>query len=134
MKMTMEFPGGVKVAARLRDHTVLTDQDEKGGGEGSAPAPFDLFLASVGTCAAFYALRFCQQRDIETSGLGMALETVRDPETKRLDTIRMELTVPAAFPQKYKKAVVRAIDQCAVKRAIVDPPDFETVVTHSPRS
>jgi ribosomal protein S12 methylthiotransferase accessory factor len=128
MRMEIGFPGGVKVSARFRGHELLTDQTSKGGGEDSAAQPFDLFLASIGTCAGLYALRFCQQRDLDTSGLGLTVEPVRDPASRKLSTITLRLTLPTGFPEKYNKAIVRAIDQCAVKRAILDPPVIETIV------
>lgn len=127
-RMEMVFPGGVAVDARYREHLIRTDQPEREGGAGAAPAPFDLFLASIGTCAAFYALRFCQQRGIDTAGLRVALEPLRDPERKRLATIRLEVVVPEEFPAKYRAALERAIDQCAVKRHIVEPPQFEVEI------
>jgi putative redox protein len=128
MKMEIGFPGGFKVSARFRGHELLTDQTTKGGGEDSAAQPFDLFLASIGTCAGLYALRFCQQRDLDTSGLGLTVEPIRDPTSRRLSTITLRLTLPTGFPEKYDKAILRAIDQCAVKRAILDPPVIETIV------
>lgn len=128
MNMQIGFPGGVKVEARFRDHFILTDQPQKSGGDNAGPQPFDTFLASIGTCAGFYALHFCQKREIDTEGLAIELETVRDPETKRLSRINLHLTLPPSFPDKYEKAIVRAIDQCAVKKAIQDPPDIETVI------
>jgi len=128
VKMQIGFPGGSRVEARFRDHRLLTDQPEKSGGDNAGPQPFDTFLASIGTCAGFYALHFCRKREIPTSGLGLTLEPLRDPETKRLTRIEMRLTLPPEFPAKYEKAIVRAIDQCAVKRAILDPPEIETVI------
>ena len=130
MIMDIGFPGGVKVDASFRDHTILTDQTERGGGENTGPQPFDMFLASIGTCAGFYALRFCQQREIDTSELALKLETVRDSETKKLVRVNLHLTLPPEFPEKYEKAIVRAIDQCAVKKAIFDPPEIETIIGH----
>ena len=132
MLIEIGFPGGVKVDARFRDHVVSTDQPERGGGTNTAPAPFDLFLVSIGTCAGFYAMRFCQQRQIDTDGLGVTLETVRDAESKRLDTIKLQVTLPPNFPDKYERAIVRAIDQCAVKKAILDPPKIVTVTSPAP--
>lgn len=128
MIMQIAFPGGVEVDAHFRGQTVLTDQPEKGGGRNLGPQPFDLFLASIGTCAGFYALRFCQKREIDTSELGLELETVREPDSKRLARINLHLTLPPEFPEKYQKAIVRAIDQCAVKKAILDPPEIETLL------
>ena len=122
--MEIGFPGGMAVSARFRGHEMLTDQPAKAGGGDSAPPPFDLFLASIGTCAGFYALRFCQSREIDAAGLAATLEPVRDPETRRIATIRIELTLPPGFPERYRRAILRAIDQCAVKRHIVDPPEI----------
>jgi putative redox protein len=127
MNVEIEFPGGVQVAARFKDHTVLTDQSREHGGTGSGPEPFDLFLASLGACAGYYALRFCQERGIETRGLGLALNTEADPERKRLRAIRLDLHLPEGFPVRYRAAILRAVDQCAVKRAIVEPPLFLSV-------
>ncbi|HKV12418.1 MAG TPA: OsmC family protein [Thermoanaerobaculia bacterium] len=127
MSMKITFPGGLAVNAAFKGFTVKTDQKVENGGGAMAPEPFDLFLASLGTCAGFYALRFCQQREIDTEGLGLTLSTERDPEAKRLSTIRLEVELPAGFPEKYHDAILRAVDQCAVKRAIVDPPRFEVV-------
>ena len=128
MRMNIGFPDGVKVEARFRDHALLTDQPEKVGGDNAGPQPFDVFLASIGTCAGFYALRFCQKRQIDTAGLAIDLETTRDQETKRLTRIALNLALPPEFPQKYEKAIIRAIDQCAVKKVILDPPPIETVM------
>ena len=125
MRMEMTFPGGLAVDAHFQGMTVRTDQPESAGGGGAGPAPFDLFLASVGSCAAFYALRFCQQREISTDELGVSLEAIRDATGKRFETLEIEVRLPPAFPDKYRQAIVRAIDQCAVKRHLVEPPAIE---------
>jgi len=125
--MEITFPGGVRVNAQYSDFDIATDQPEKNGGENSAPAPFDLFLVSLGTCAGFYALRFCQQRELTTDGMRMSLTTRRNPETKRLDRIEITLNLPDGFPEKYRGAIIRATDQCAVKKVLVDPPEIELV-------
>lgn len=124
MSMKITFPGGVKVAAEYGSHNIMTDQPERNGGEDSAPAPYDLFLASIGTCSGFFAMRFCQNRDIPTDDLSMTLDLERNPETKRLDKIKMEIQLPTGFPEKYKKAIIRATEECAVKKVITDPPEF----------
>jgi putative redox protein len=127
MNVEIEFPGGVQVAARFKGHTVLTDQPREHGGTGRAPQPFDLFLASLGTCAGYYALRFCQERGIDTRGLGLTLATEADPESKRLRAIRLDVHLPEIFPVRYRAAILRAVDQCAVRRAIAEPPLFLAV-------
>lgn len=125
MSLKITFPGGLAVNAAFKGFTVTTDQGVEHGGGGTAPEPFDLFLASLGTCAGLYALRFCQQRGIDTQGLGLTLATEKDPEGKRVALVRLEIELPAGFPEKYREAIVRSVDQCAVKRHVVDPPRFE---------
>lgn len=131
MRVEMSFPGGLRVDADLKGFTVETDQPEKAGGTGSAPAPFDLFIASIGTCAGLYVLQFCKMRDIDTRRLGVSMETIRDPETRRIVTISIEVRLPEGFPEKYLPAVERAVHQCTVKRHMLEPPEFlvETKIT-----
>jgi putative redox protein len=124
MNMTVTFPGGLAVDAHFKGFTVQTDQGVPSGGLGDAPEPFDLFLASLATCAGLYALRFCQQRGIDTAGLGVTLSTEKDPAAGRLSAVRLEIQLPPGFPGKYEDAIVRAADQCAVKRHILEPPAF----------
>jgi len=123
MSIAVSFPGGVAVEAAVKGHSVRTDQPAPLGAD-SAMSPFDLFLAAIATCMGFYALRFCQERGIATEGLGLALETVRDEERKRLGAIQVALTLPPDFPEKYRAAIRRAVDQCAVKKHMVEPPAF----------
>jgi len=128
MLMEVTFPGGAAVDAHYKGHTIHTDQPEKAGGKNTGPAPFDLFLASIATCGGLYAARFCEERGIATDGLGFTLEPVRDPQTPRIASVRLRLRLPEGFPERYRKAIVRAIDQCAVKRHLVEPPTVETEI------
>jgi ribosomal protein S12 methylthiotransferase accessory factor len=126
--MKVTFPGGLAVDARFKGHSVHTDQPEKKGGGDTRPAPFDVFLASIATCSGLYALRFCEKRGFPAEELAVTLEPVRDPEGKRVATIRIQVHLPQGFPEKYHAAVIRAIDQCAVKRHIVNPPEFDVQI------
>ena len=103
---------------------IRTDQPESCGG-GSAPSPFDLFIASIGACAGFYVLRFCQERKIDTEGLSLTLNSDWDGARKLVTRIGIEIALPPSFPEKYAGAVVRAVDQCSVKRHLAQPPAFE---------
>ena len=125
MSMKVTFPGGVAVDVEHKGRVIRTDEPREYGGGGTAPAPFDLFLASIATCAGFYALRFCQERSLSTEGLGLTMSTELDAVTRRIATVRLDLQLPAGFPEKYRAAILRAIDQCAVKRHILEPPRFE---------
>jgi putative redox protein len=123
MDMNVSFPGGVVVQAHFKGHTVTTDQPAPVGAD-TAMSPFDLFFASLATCMGFYALRFCQERSIPTEGLGVSLSTERDPQTKRVAMVRVNVTAPSGFPDKYREALLRAVDQCAVKKHVINPPEF----------
>lgn len=125
MPMEVRFPGGVAVEAIHAGMTIRTDQPVAAGGAGSAPSPFDLFLVSLSTCAGFYALRFCQERGLPTEGLGVTMDWERSPETKLLAKIRISVKLPEGFPEKYRSAILRATDQCAVKKHLVSPPAIE---------
>jgi putative redox protein len=124
MTLSISFPGGAAVDATLNGHTVHTDQPRPLGDD-AAMSPFDLFLASIGTCMGFYALRFCQERNIPTAGLALTLDSVRDEERKRVATLKIALQLPPGFPEKYLEAMRRAVDHCAVKRHLLEPPAFE---------
>lgn len=119
------FPGGALVTANFDNFAVATDQPEDNGGANSAPEPYMLFLSSIVTCAGFYVQKFCQQRELDTTGLTMTLDIERNDETRRLDKIKMAIQLPAEFPAKYKNAIIRAAGMCSVKKAIADPPEFE---------
>ncbi len=125
--MQIEFPGGSRVDALQDGFRIRTDQPAVAGGGGTAPSPFDLFVGSIGTCAGLYVLRFFQQRNLDTSGLGLSVTPEWDRERKLVARIRIEITLPPAFPEKYREAVVRAVDQCTVKRHLAEPPGFEVV-------
>jgi len=127
MEITISFPGGKKVNADVNGMVIPTDQPLTQGGEGSAPSPYLLFLASIGTCAGIYVLSFCKERGIPTdkTTLTQRLEYVTTPEGKSiLDTIALDIHVPPDFPEKYHNALIKVADQCAVKKTIMHPPKF----------
>ncbi|MEO6598531.1 MAG: OsmC family protein, partial [Polyangiaceae bacterium] len=102
---------------------VSTDQSVEHGGTNSAPEPFDLFLASLATCAGLYVLGFCQTRNIPTEGLELVQHQRFDAETHRLTRIELELRLPATFPEAYRASVVRAAEGCKVKKLLASPPE-----------
>ena len=118
------FPGGKKVDAKYGDFVIKTDQPVHGGGEGTAPAPFDLFLASLATCAGYYVLVFCQSRGLSYKNVSLVLKKERNPETKRIEKIFININLPEDFPEKYKSAVIKSVNSCAVKIHMKYPPEF----------
>ena len=125
MGMKIYFPGNKKVYADFNGFTVQTDQPSFGGGDGTAPAPFDMFLASLGTCAGIYVKGFCDSRNISAEGIELEQDIEYDRMKGRISKIILNIKVPESFPLQYYDALVRSASQCAVKKAIQDPPEFE---------
>jgi putative redox protein len=123
--MQIYFPGGKRVFADYRGFTIATDQPVVVGGDGSAPAPFDLFMASIGTCAGIYVLGFLQQRGIAVDETRLELTRHVNAETGLVGRIEILIHLPAGFPEKYRGAVVNAVNLCAVKKHLHQPPEFE---------
>lgn len=123
-ELVITLPGAKKVDAAFGEFVVRTDQPVSGGGEASAPSPFQLFLSSLGTCAGIYVAGFCQKRGVPTEGIRILQRNAFDPETGVIASVDFEIVVPKDFPEKYYEALVRVVDQCAVKRAIQAQPKF----------
>jgi ribosomal protein S12 methylthiotransferase accessory factor len=131
-RIEVGFPGGQRVDARVGEFTIATDQTPEHGGEGRAPQPYDLFLASIATCAGIFALKFCQTRKIPTDGLSLALEWRGNETDPASAQVLLRLTLPEGFPERYRDGIVRAMELCAVKRTIQAPPRFVTEVAQGP--
>ena len=124
-EIKVTFPGGLRVDAEYKGHVVKTDQPVKHGGDGTAPAPFDLFMISIAACAGFYALAFCKEREIPTEKAGVVMRMEKNLETKMIGKISIEIQLPAEFPERYKRAIIKAVDTCTVKLNILKAPAFE---------
>lgn len=121
MEMIIDFPGGSRVDAHFGNFTVATDQLPVA----SAPSPFEIFLASIGTCAGIYVLGFCQQRQLPTDGIRIVQRIDRSTVTGMVDNIGLDIQVPADFPEKYHDSLIRSAELCAVKKHLEKPPRFE---------
>lgn len=133
MEMKITFPGGKKVNAEINGMIIPTDQPVEEGGNGTAPSPFIYFLGSMGTCAGIYILSFCQQRQIDTEGLGLTQKmefATDDNGKKRLSRLTIDIMLPPGFPEKYRNAIVKTAELCTVKKVIMNPPEF--VITAHP--
>jgi putative redox protein len=130
-EMIVTFGGGKKVNAEYGGFTIKTDQSPHAGGEGTAPEPFTLFLASIGTCAGIFVLSFCQSRGIATQGIRIVQTHIIKESGHGIEKIEIAIELPQGFPEKYREAVINAANLCAVKRHIAEPPEFvvRTVIT-----
>ena len=125
MEMIIDFPGGARVDAHFGPYTIPTDQPPMGGGEGSAPTPFAVFLSSMGTCAGIYVLGFCKQRGLPTDGIRIVQRVHNNPMSGMVGKVDLEIQVPPSFPKKYHDALIKSAELCAVKKHLENPPTFE---------
>ena len=123
--LSVSLPGGVRADVSYKGFEFRTDQPAYAGGTNSAPSPFDLFLASLAACAGYFVVAFCRERKLSTEGLTLSMRTERSPETRMISKIAIDISLPPGFPSKYRNAVIKAADQCTVKRHILTPPAFE---------
>jgi len=127
--MEITLDGGKVVTAHINGKTIKTDQSLKNGGGGTAPEPFELFLASIGTCAGIYIKSFCDQRSIPAEGIKIIQSVVFDLEKRVPSRIKLDIKLPADFPEKYKAAVINAAELCLVKKTINSVPEFQVVTS-----
>jgi ribosomal protein S12 methylthiotransferase accessory factor len=127
--MEIIFEGGKVVTAYSHGHVIKTDQPVHSGGQNSAPSPYELFLASIGTCAGIYVKSFCDNRNISTENIKIIQSAEFDEETGLPTNIKLDIKLPADFPEKYKEAVISVAELCKVKKTMADPPVFEVITS-----
>jgi ribosomal protein S12 methylthiotransferase accessory factor len=125
MEMKISLEGKKKINAEFNGQIIATDQPVQAGGDGSAPAPFTLFLASIGTCAGIYVKSFCDQRNIPTDDIYLTQKMNYNYKTRLIDNIEVKIHLPKDFPEKYKSAVINSANLCAVKEHLKNPPQIE---------
>ena len=123
--MEITFEGGKIITAHLGGHDIRTDQPLDSGGTNIAPSPYDLFLASIGTCAGIYVKSYCDNHNLPTEGIKLIQHHEWDSEGKLPVKISIEIDVPESFPSKYIPSLVHVANLCKVKKTIANPPEFE---------
>lgn len=127
MDMIVKLGDNQKVEAHYKNFVIHTDQPVGAGGDGEFPSPFDLFLGSIATCAGFYVKSFCQQRGLSEEGIHIVQKMQRDPITRMIQTIEIEIHLPEGFPGKYHQSVIKAAEACTVKKHIAQAPEFSII-------
>jgi ribosomal protein S12 methylthiotransferase accessory factor len=123
--MTFTLGDGARIEGHAGRFTIATDQPP----DASAPTPFTLFLASIGACAAYYVQTFCRTRDIPVDDIRVTQRNEKGA-SGRVERVHLAVELPPEFPERYRAAVLRAADQCTVKKHLEHPPaiDVETLV------
>ena len=125
MQMTTRFSGGARVDVEFGPFVVRTDQPPHAGGEGSAPTPFATFLATIGACAGTYILAFCRARELPVDDIRIVQTMDVDRATGLVTDVHLAIHLPPAFPEKYRDALIRAVEQCTIKKHLESPPRIE---------
>jgi putative redox protein len=127
--MEITFDGGKVITAHSHGHIIKTDQPISSGGGNTAPSPFELFLASIGTCAGIYVKSFCDNRNISTENIKIIQKTEYNKETGLPVNITIDIKLPSDFPEKYKASVINVAELCKVKKTMANPPVFEVTTS-----
>ncbi|WP_223788823.1 OsmC domain/YcaO domain-containing protein [Marinicella meishanensis] len=131
MEIKTHFLDNLRISATFDDYEVITDQPIRYKGDGSAPSPFDYFLASSALCAAYFIKVYCQARDIPTEHIRLAQNNIVDPENRYQQIFKIQVELPEGLSDKDRQGIVRAVDRCTVKKVIQTGPDFQVEVVES---
>lgn len=110
-------------------HLIRTDQPLDNGGSDTAASPFELYLASIGTCAGIYVKSFCDNRQIPAENIKIIQTTQYNKETGLPVSVKLDIKLPPDFPEKYKASLLHVAGLCKVKKSIASPPAFEITAT-----
>lgn len=129
MEIKVEYLDNLRLDAKFDDFSVIADQPIRYKGDGSAPSPFDYFLASSALCAAYFVKVYCVSRDIPTDGIRIAQNNIVDPENRYKQTFKIQVELPEHISDKDRQGILRSIDRCTVKKVVQTGPEFviETV-------
>ena len=125
MEINVNFLDNLRLEAKFDDFTVITDQPIRYKGDGSAPSPFDYFLASSALCAAYFVRVYCKARDIPTHNIRLSQNNIVDPENRYNQIFRIQVELPEDISDKDRQGILRAIDRCTVKKVVQTGPQFE---------
>ncbi len=124
MEIKVNFLDNLRLEAKFDDFTVVADQPIRYKGDGSAPGPFDYFLASSALCAAYFVKLYCQARDIPTENIRLSQNNIVDPEDRYKQVFKIQVELPSDISDKDRQGILRSIDRCTVKRVVQTGPEF----------
>ncbi len=125
MEIKVNFLDNLRLEAKFDDYTVIADQPIRYKGDGSAPSPFDYFLASSAMCAAYFVKVYCKARDIPTDDIHISQNNIVDPENRYNQIFQIQVELPESISDKDRQGILRAIDRCTVKKVVQEGPEFK---------
>lgn len=124
MEIKVNFLDNLRLEAKFDDFTVVADQPIRYKGDGSAPGPFDYFLASSALCAAYFVKLYCETRNIPTDNIRLSQNNIVDPENRYNQIFKIQVELPADISDKDRQGILRSIDRCTVKKVVQAGPEF----------
>ena len=124
MEIKVNFLDNLRLEAKFDDFTVIADQPIRYKGDGSAPGPFDYFLASSALCAAYFVKVYCSSRDIPTENIRLSQNNIVDPENRYNQIFQIQVELPDSISDKDRQGILRSIDRCTVKKVVQMGPEF----------
>lgn len=131
MQIKVNFLDNLRLEAKFDDFTVIADQPIRYKGDGSAPGPFDYFLASSALCAAYFVKVYCNARDIPTDNIRLSQNNIVDPENRYNQIFKIDVELPDDISEKDRTGIIRSIDRCTVKKVVQTGPDFQINVVEN---
>ncbi|MBQ49882.1 MAG: OsmC domain/YcaO domain-containing protein [Zetaproteobacteria bacterium] len=131
MKINVGFLENLKLEAKFDDFTITTDQPIRYKGDGTAPSPFDYFLASSALCAAYFVKVYCRAREIPTDDIKLSQDNIIDPENRYAQIFNIQVELPEYISDKDREGILRSIDRCTVKKVVQQTPEFKIDATES---
>ncbi|MGV2872229.1 OsmC domain/YcaO domain-containing protein [Colwellia sp. E150_009] len=125
MEIKVNFLDNLRLEAKFDDFTVIADQPIRYKGDGSAPGPFDYFLASSALCAAYFVKVYCASRDIPTENIRLSQNNIVDPEDRYKQIFQIQVELPENISDKHRQGILRSIDRCTVKKVVQTGPTFK---------
>ena len=131
MEIKVNFLDNLRLEAKFDDYTVIADQPIRYKGDGSAPSPFDYFLASSAMCAAYFIKVYCVARDLSTDGIRLSQNNIVDPEDRYNQIFQIQVELPDHISDKHRAGILRSIDRCTVKKVVQTGPEFKIETVES---
>ncbi|NQZ82403.1 MAG: OsmC domain/YcaO domain-containing protein [Colwellia sp.] len=131
MEIKVNFLDNLRLEAKFDDFTVIADQPIRYKGDGSAPGPFDYFLASSAMCAAYFVKVYCNSRDIPTENIRLSQNNIVDPEDRYNQIFKIQVELPESISEKHRQGIIRSIDRCTVKKVVQNEPEFRVEIVES---
>lgn len=125
MEVRIDQLEGVKFTVQARNHTVICDQPQENGGKDTGMTPPEFLLASLGTCAAFYAAEYLRTRDLAHGGVSVSVTSEKLKGPARLGNFRIRVDSPVSLTEEQRQGLMRSVEHCLVKNTLLNPPQME---------